>query len=185
LRLDISIRRIIKVTYTTYKSIDKHRRRQQVFVCLFLLPFVLFTLSGFTFMPNTAQTPNRATATPLPLALQMSALHPGYAADDGCSDVINIVQFSWTEIKIYFNECALEHLTAIVASVGAGGIGLVSLLCPDCDPIIAWIVSLSGAAAGIDFLQSASQGCGGAFLDISWFGGIRFESACSAQVNGS
>ncbi len=173
---------------TTRYAIDKKTGRQQVFVCLLLLPFVLFALSGFTSIPNTAQAPNQATGTTLPLALQMSALHPGYAADDGCSDVITLVQFSWSEIKIYLNVCALEHLSAFVTSAGAGAafVGFLSLWCEGCAPIAAVLTFIAaGFMSNIDFLQYASQGCGGAFLDISWFGGIQFESACSPQDSGS
>ncbi len=166
---------------TTRYTIDKQAGRHRLFVCLLLLPLVLFTLSGFTFSPNTAHTPNRVTEPPLPLAL-----HPGYAADDGCSDAISLVEFSWSEIKLYINECALQHLNALVAIAGAGGDAFIALLCPDCAALAAWIATIAaGATGGIDFLQYASDGCGGVFLDISWFGGIRFESACSPQVNGS
>jgi hypothetical protein len=166
----------------TRYEMDKKTGRQFLIVCLLLLPSIVFSLSAFTFIPNTAPAPNRATETTLPLALQMSALGPGYAVDDGCSDVVNIVQSSWTEIKIYLNECAIEHLAALVASVGAVGAGLVSFLCPECDPIIAWIASLTGVSAVIDFLQSAAQGCGGAFLDFSLSDGIKTEPACDIQT---
>src|SRR5216683_5537258 len=124
---------------TIHYTMDKHMRRQRVFVCLLLLPFVLFTLSGFTFLPNTAQTPNQATETTLPLALQVSALHPGTIADDGCSDVISLVEFSWSEIKLYINDCALQLLSAWITSAGAGAafFGVVSLWCEGCAPIAA------------------------------------------------
>ncbi len=168
---------------TTRYTIDKQAGRHRLFVCLLLLPLVLFTLSGFTFSPNTAHTPNRVTEPPLPLAL-----HPGYAADDGCSDAISLVEFSWSEIKLYINDCALQHLSAWITSVGAGAafVGFVSLWCEGCAPIAAVLTFIAGGfMSNIDFLQYASQGCGGAFLDISWFGGIQFEPACSPQDNGS
>jgi hypothetical protein len=172
---------------TTRSTIDKQAGRQRLYVCLLLLPLVLFTLSAFTFTPNTVQTTNQATTTTRLLALQMSALHPGSPADDGCSDMIILEQLSWSEIKLYFNVCALEHMTALFASVGAGAgvLGLISSVCSVCAPIAAWIAAIAaGAAAGTDFLQAA-DGCGGAILDISWTGGVRLESACSTQDNGS
>lgn len=177
-------------TINFHLTMNKQVRRQWAYAYIFLLPFVLFALSGFTF-PNTSQTPDMAAGTTLPLTLQMSALHPGYAVDDGCSDIITLEQFSWSEIRIYFNACALEHFTAIVAGAsaagaGAGAFGLVSLLCQECAPLVPWITAIvSGATAGIDFLQYASQGCGGAFLIISWDGGIRFEPACGIQARRS
>src|SRR6266446_6268407 len=128
---------------TTHFAIDKQAGRQRLFVCLLLLPLVLFTLSGFTF-PDTAQTPNQVTATTLP-----PALHPGSTADDGCSDIIILEQLSWSEIKLYFNVCALEHMTALFASVGAGAgvLGLISSVCPECAPIAAWIATIAAGAA--------------------------------------
>jgi len=173
---------------TTRSAIDKKTGRQQVFVCLLLLPFVLFTLSGFTFIPNKVQTANQATEASLPLTLPMSTLHTAHAADDSCLDVIIVEQFSLSGVKIYFNNCALEHLNALLASADAGAafIGVASLLCEECVPIAAVITTtVAGLTATNDFLQYASQQCGGAFLDISWDGGIQFESACSPQENGS
>jgi hypothetical protein len=171
----------------TCSATDKKAGRQQIFVCLILLPIVLFTLSGFTVIPNTAQTSSIATEMAIPRAMQMSEMLTFSATDISCSDSIILDQISWSGIRIYFNECALEHLTALVASVGTGGtaIALISSLCPDCAPIAAGIAALvAGVTSGIDFLQWASQGCGGAFLDISW-SGVQFESACPTQDNGS
>jgi len=114
-------------------------------------------------------------------------LHPGSPADDGCSVMISLVQFNWSGIKLYINDCGLQYLSALVqsASAGAAFVGFVSLWCEGCAPIAAVIAFIAaGFTANIDFLQSAS-GCGGAILDISWTGGIRWESACSTQDNGS
>ena len=135
-----------------------------------------------------AQTPRHATETTLPITLQMNEMLVFSTTDVSCSDVIILDKFSWSGIRVYFNVCALEHLNALMASAGAGAafIGFVSLLCPDCAPIATVITTIAaGFTANIDFLQYASQGCGGAFLDISWNGGIKFESACSTLVNGS
>jgi len=167
---------------TTRSATDKKTGKQRVFVCLLLLPLVLFTLSAFTFIPNTTQIPNVTIGTTLPRTVQMSEMLTLSATDVSCSDVITLEKFSWSGIRIYFNACALEHFTAFVASVGAGvsAFGLVTLVCQECAPLATWIATkVSGAVAGIDFLQYAAQGCGGALLDISWDGGIQFESACS------
>lgn len=174
---------------TTRSAIDKKTGRQQVFVCLLLFPFVLFTLSGFTFIPNTAQRPKQATETTLPLTLQMSTKLTLSAADESCTDTIYIVQSSSSEIKIYFNVCALQHLSAIVAGVDAAtaAVNLITLVCSACAPLDAWISTVAaGIAAGITanlaFLQYASHLCGGdgAYLDISWTGGWQFEPSCGA-----
>ena len=106
---------------TTRYAIDNQARKQHVFVCLFLLPLVLFALSGFTVIPNTAQTPKQAAETPLRLTLQMSRTLPLRVADDSCIEIIYVVQLSSSEIKLYFNVCALQHLSALTSSVGAGG----------------------------------------------------------------
>jgi hypothetical protein len=163
---------------TTRYAMDKKTGRQLMIVSLFLLPLVLFSLSAFTFTPNTSQS------------IAMGTTLPHSVTDVSCSDVITLEQFDESGIRIYFNACALEHLTAIVSSAsavgaGVGAMGLVSLLCPECDPLIPWISAIAlGATAGINFLQYASQGCGGAILDISWEGGIQFESACSPPNTG-
>src|SRR5450759_3240562 len=117
-------------TNTTLYTKDKQARKQRVFVCLLLLPFVLFTLSGFTFIPKTVQTPNQAIRPPIPLTLQMSTTLTLSAAEESCIESIYVVQFSLSGIKINFNVCALEHLSALVQSAGAGGafIGLFSSL---------------------------------------------------------
>ena len=170
---------------TTRSAIGKKTGRQQVFVCLLLLPFVLFTLSGFTFIANKVQMPNQAPETSLPLTFQMSVLHTAKAADDGCSDVVYIDQVSWQGIKIYFNLCALEHLNAWAAD-GDAGAAFITFICPECTPVAAGITAVvAGVEANLANLQYASQGCGGAFLDISWDGGIQIEPACSTQDNGS
>lgn len=166
-------------------TIDKKSGRQQVLVCLFLLPLVLFALSGFTFIPNTAQTSRVASGTPLPLTFQMSVLHTASTADDGCSDVAYIDQLNWQEIKIFFNLCALEHLSALTAD-GSALAGLIAFICPDCTPLAAGITALvAGVEASLANLKAASQQCSGAYLDISWSGGWQFEPACSTQNEGS
>src|SRR5438874_12663124 len=106
---------------TELKKAKKLGVVQHMWAYLLLLPIVLFTLSGFTFLPNTAHTASTATSTPSPLAIQMSALHPGLQADDGCSDVITLDQISWSGIQLFINDCALQHLSAIVAAFGAFG----------------------------------------------------------------
>jgi hypothetical protein len=166
---------------TRYR-IDKKTGRQFVIVCLLLLPFILFTLSVFTFVPNTAHTPRTAIGTTLTRSTQMNEMLARNARDVGCSDVIIPEGVSWSGIRMYFNTCALQHLTAFVASIAAGG-AFIGLICPECDPLVAWIATImAGATSGIDFLQYASQGCGGAFLDISWSGGIKLEPACAIQA---
>jgi hypothetical protein len=168
----------------TRSAIDKKAGRQRVFVSLILLPIVLFTLSGFTFISNTVHTPRIATGTTIPRAIQMSEMLTFSATDVSCSDVIAIDQISLSGIRIYFNECVLEHLTALVASAGAGA-AFIGLVCPGCAPIATWIATiLAGVTGSIDFLQYASQGCDGAFLDISW-SGVQFESACPSQADES
>ncbi len=173
---------------TTRSAIDKKRGRQQVFVCLLVLPFVLFTLSGFTFIPNVSQTANQATRTPLLLTFQMSVLHTANAADDGCSDVVYIDQVSWQKIRIYFNLCALEHLSALTADGAAAAalIDFVSLWCPDCVPVAAVTTAVVAVVgANVANLQYAAQQCGGAYLDINFDGGWQFEPACGTQDEGS
>src|SRR5205823_1513192 len=136
------------------------------------LPIILFTLSAFTFIPNTVQTPNVATGITIPRAAQREMLTHS-ATDGNCSDVVIPEGFSLSGIKIYFNVCALQHLTALVASFGAGG-AFIALVCPECETLVALITALTaGATGGIDFLQYKAQGCGGVFLDISWSGGIK------------
>lgn len=166
----------------TRYGMDKKTGRQFMFVCLLLLPFVLFSLSAFTFVPNMAQTPRTTFETTLMRSTQMSEILARSATDVSCSDVITPEGVSWSGIRIYFNTCALQHLTAFVASIAAGG-AFIGLICPECDPLVAWIATImAGATGGIDFLQYASQGCGGAFLDISWNGGIKLEPACAIQA---
>jgi hypothetical protein len=166
--------------YTSLDRVDKKTGRQLVIVSLLLLPFIMFSLSAFTFTPNT--TPSIAMGTTLPQAIQMSGTQLLSATDVSCSDVVTLEGFSLSGIRIYFNVCALQHLTAFVASFGAGG-AFIGLICPECDPLVAWIATImAGATGGIDFLQHAAQGCGGAFLDISWSGGIKFVPACDIQT---
>lgn len=170
---------------TTRSAIDKKTGRQQVFVCLLLFPFVLFTLSGFTFFPNTAQTPKQATETTLPLTLQMSTKLTLSAADESCTDTIHVIQSTLSEIRIYFNVCSLEHLSALVqgADAGAAFLTFISIWCEECAPVAVGATAIAAmVTASIDYLQYASQGCGGVFLDIRLDGGIKFEPACDIQA---
>ncbi|SRR6266480_1085584 len=178
---------------TTRSAIDKKTGRQQVFVCLLLFPFVLFTLSGFTFIPKPAQTPKQATETtllssPQQRDFQMSILLSSASTDESCSDIVYPDRISGQEIRIYFNNCALQHLSALISSAGASGavLSFISLWCEECAPIAAGITAIAAIiTANIDYWQYASQGCGGAFLDISWGEGIKFEPACGIQARRS
>lgn len=177
--------------HTEQKRANEPRMVQRVWVYLLLLPIVLFTLSSFTFLPRMVHAQSIATSTPLPLTIQMSALHPRVQVDDGCSDVITLDQISWSGIRLFINDCALQHLSALVATFGAFGtsaalLGVVSSWCFVCAPIAAWIAALAGGAtAGLDYLEYDSHGCGGVFVDISWTGGIQVEPACSTSNTGS
>ncbi len=155
---------------------------QRVWAYLVVLPLVLFTLSGYTVIPNTIQPLNLTMETTIPLTFQKGATLTQSAGNVSCSDIITLEQFSGSEMKIYFNDCALQHLTALAAtaSAAAASIGFVSLWCSDCAPVAAGIATIAAwVTANIATLQYASQQCGGAFLDISWDGGVQFEPACS------
>src|SRR5438094_774045 len=107
--------------FTTLHRVDKKTGRQFVIVCLLLLPFILFTLSAFTFVPSTAHTPRTAIGTTLMRTTHMREMLAHSARDVSCSDVVIPEGFSLSGIRIYFNVCALQQLTAILASLGAGG----------------------------------------------------------------
>jgi hypothetical protein len=177
---------------TTHDAINKQTRKQRVYVCLFLFAFVLFTLNSCATFPDTTQTPGQKTATTQSLKVQhtnskKNVVQHNTTSAHGCSDIV-FSELVNGKLLIYFNDCALQHLSAIVASVDAGAafLGFVSLRCEECVPIAAVIATIAAVVtAGKDFLQYASQGCGGAYLEISWDGGIQFEPACGIQARRS
>lgn len=165
-------------------------RGQRAWIYLFF-PFllVLFTLSSCTVLPNTIQTSRPVTATMQVANAQyqkipMSVLLTLTPADETCTDIVAPVQLSWQEMKFYFNVCALQHLSALLADSSAGVliIDYIAVWCSDCVPVAAVITAaIAVVGANVANLQYASKQCGdeGAFLDISWTGGWRFEPVCT------
>ena len=144
-------------------------------------------------MPTSSQTAGLLVRTNLSTNSQyrdlpMSIMVTAGTADDGCSDIIYIDQLSLQGIRIYFNDCALQHLSVLAtdANAVAGFMGIVSLWCEEWDPVTAGITAGAAAVtATITNLQDASQQCDGAYLDISWAGGWQFEPSCTTQSEGS
>jgi hypothetical protein len=149
-----------------------------------VLLLLLFTLSGCTFLPNTTHTSNVATGIAIPRAVQMSEMLPHSTTDGSCSDVVIPEGFSLSGFRLYVNGCALQHLNAWVTTAGPGAIVLIMLLgCQECAPLITWIGAItSGISGGIDFLQIDTQGCSGAYVDISLNDGIKVTPVCDSQT---
>jgi hypothetical protein len=175
--------------HTRQKKPKTSRRGQPVWAAyLLLLPLVLFTLSSCISTPNVAQTPALAIAMTLPVSgqqrnFQMNGLLHASAADGGCTDAMQVDQASWQELRIYLNDCMLHHLSAIVADANLAAL-LISLICPDCAPLAAWISAVVATfTANIAHLEYASQQCGGggAILDLSWDAGWQFKPVCQEQ----
>jgi hypothetical protein len=169
-----------------------------------LLLLLVLSSCGFIPGPKSVTTPHVVTTQPLVVAhrpslavdarLDITASVPYAVAqqtlqtlDDGCSDMVYPELVSWQEVRIYFNDCALQHLSAIVASADAVTL-FINLVCPECGPVADWLIAAAAVVtANIVSLQYASQQCGGAgaYLDISWLGGWQIEPVCSTQDAGS
>jgi hypothetical protein len=106
-------------TDTIHHTMNEQAQRRWVYICLLPLVLVLFTLSSCTVIPNSSQTPKIITGTTPAQTFQMSALLTASAAVEGCSDIMYPDRLNGQEIRIYFNDCSLHHLSAIAATIGA------------------------------------------------------------------
>lgn len=166
------------------KKVKKPRVVQQARTLIVMLLLVLATLSSCTVAPNTGQALNLATGTTPPLTFHMRAALNRSAHSDSCTDVVSLAHLSSSEIKIFFSDCALQHLNVLATNANAVAALLAFVLsgCPGCQPIASGIAALvAWVTANITNLEYVSQECGGqgAFLDMNWSTGIQSEPVCS------